>query len=312
MSADRSKIEPAPGPDPGHGNGRVVGTGARSGRGPVRGIGSIRRIRQALRYRIAMGFAWVAVRALFRVRVEGRDRLPPGPALLCFNHQSWVDPFVLMATLPWRPRLYFFGPKEEDMSRGERNRIMNWTGTTIPFKPGKNDLIDATRRVGAAFEAGGVVAIAGEGRIHDGEQELLPLNEGAAFFALRSKVPLVPVAINGTSWLAFGRRIRIRVGEPIAPTGRPTREAVEELSQRAWTALHELVADYPDPIPPRPGSGWYRFTEAFNEWPEGSRPAGPTRAVGSAAGASGAMGEAVAPEDTEGVPEKGGEDPTDH
>ncbi len=34
------------------------------------------------------------------------------------------------------------------------------------------------------------------------------------------------------------------------------------------------MADYPDPIPPAPGSPWYRLTEAFNEWPEGGS-AGP-------------------------------------
>jgi 1-acyl-sn-glycerol-3-phosphate acyltransferase len=294
MTTD-GELERAAGHDPGHGDGHGFKSRTRSGRMPLRGRGSVGPSRQAVRYRIAMAFAWVVVRALFRVRVEGRDRLPAGPALLCFNHLSWADPFVLMATLPWRPRLSFFGPKEEDMSRGGRNRIMAWTGTTIPFKPGKNDLIEATRRVGAVFEAGGVVAIAGEGRIHDGERELLPLNEGAAFFALRSKVPLVPVAINGTSWLAFGRRIRVRVGEPIAPTGRPTREAVEELSQRAWTALHELVADYPDPIPPPPGSAWYRLTETFNEWPEGSRPTGHQGLVDEGNG---------------GVAETSGEDPT--
>ncbi len=219
-----------------------------------------------------MTFSWLAVRAVFRVRVEGRDRLPVGPALLCFNHQSWSDPFVLMATLPWRPRLYFFGPKEEDMATGGRNRIMKWTGTAIPFRPGKNDLIEATRRVGAILDGGGVVAIAGEGRIHAGEGELLPLNEGAAFFALRSGVPLVPVAVNGTSWLTFGRRVRVRIGEPIPVDGRPTREAITELSATTWTALHGLLADYPDPTPPPAGSAWYRFTEMFNEWPDGGRP----------------------------------------
>ena len=158
------------------------------------------------------------------------------------------------------------------MSSGGRNRVMKWTGTAIPFKPGKNDLIEATRKVGAIFEAGSVVAIAGEGRIHAGETVLLPLNDGAAFFALRSGVPLVPVAINGTSWLAYGRRIRIRVGQPIPTTGRPTRDAVAELGARAWEALHALTVDYPDPVPPTPGSLWYRLTEAFNEWPEGGRP----------------------------------------
>src|SRR4029079_8385616 len=84
------------------------------------------------------------------------------------------------------------------------NRIMSWTGTTIPYKPGKNDLLDATRRVAAVIASGGGVAIAGEGRIHVRESDLLPLSEGAAYFALRSGVPLVPVAVHGTSWLRLG------------------------------------------------------------------------------------------------------------
>ena len=233
------------------------------------------RARRALRYRIAMTFAWLAVRALFRLRVEGRERLPAGAALVCFNHQSWADPFVLMATLPWRPRLYFFGPKEHDMARGTRNRVMTWTGTAIPFKPEKSDLVEATRKVAAILASGGAVAIAGEGRIHDGEAELLPLDAGAAFFAIRAGVPFVPVAINGTSWLAFGRTIRVRIGAPIPTAGRPTREAVAGLSEAGWTALHDLLAGYPDPRPPRPGSPSYRLTEMFNEWPDGSRPSGP-------------------------------------
>ena len=184
------------------------------------------------------------------------------------------------------------------MSSGRRNQIMKWTATAIPFKPGKNDLIEATRRVKTILDAGGVVAIAGEGRIHDGERELLPLNEGAAFFALRSGAPLVPVAINGTGWLVFGRRLRVRVGQPIGVTGRATRVAVDDLSGRAWTALHELVADYPDSVPPRPGGPWYRLTEAFNEWPEGSRSAH-REAAASAGPAAAGDGSTTAERDVE-------------
>jgi 1-acyl-sn-glycerol-3-phosphate acyltransferase len=173
-----------------------------------------------------------------------------------------------------RPRLYFFGPKEEDMGHGARNRIMAWTGTPVPYKPGKNDLLEATRRVKAVFDTGGVLGIAGEGRIHAGESELLPISEGAAFFALRSHVPIVPVAINGTSWLRFGRRVRVRIGEPLAADSRATREAVERLTHDLWEALHALVADQPDYPEPGPVGRW--LTDIFNDW-NGPRPPVPPR-----------------------------------
>ena len=228
-------------------------------------------VRRTIRYWLVRAAIWMATRALFRIEFVGRRHLPQGPAVYCFNHMNWVDPFVLMAVLPIQPRLYFFGPKEEEMSVGGRNRLMIWTGAAIPYKPGKNDLLGATRRTGQVFKAGGVLGIAGEGRIHARESDLLPLNEGAAFFAMRSGVPLVPVAIRGTSWLSFGGRVRVEVGEPVPVSGRPNREAVEAATRVTWQALHGLVADAPDlPVPGRFGR-W--FTELFNEWPEGSREA---------------------------------------
>jgi 1-acyl-sn-glycerol-3-phosphate acyltransferase len=193
---------------------------------------------------------------------------------------SWADPFVLMAVLPFRPRLWFFGPKEEDMSVGGRNRVMSWTGTAIPYKPAKNDLLAATRRVEAVLGTGAIVAIAGEGRIHARESELLPLSEGAAFFALRSGVPLVPIAIRGTSWLRFGGRVGVRIGEPIAMSGRPTRDNVNEATTRLTSALLALVADAADIPPPGRIGRW--VTERFNDWPEGSREA--ARAASSGPG----------------------------
>lgn len=215
----------------------------------------------------------IAVRVFFRRRVEGRSRLPDGPYLLCFNHQSWADPFILLAIMPRRPRITFFGPKEVDLRIGRRNRLIAWSGMALPYRPDKTDLLGVTRRVQAVFEAGRVLAIAGEGRIHAGEATLLPLDEGAAFFAQRAAVPIVPVALNGTSWLVFGRRLRVRIGMPILTAGRSSREDMHALTSETWQALHALCAGYPDPVPPPAGSLWYRFTEAFNEWPEGARPA---------------------------------------
>lgn len=240
---------------------------------------SIHPIRRTIRYWASRIVVAGLIRAYLRVRLEGRERLPAGPAIYCFNHLSWSDPFVLMAVLPFRPRLWFFGPKEDDMGVGRRNRIMHWTGTAIPYRPGNNDLLEATRRVGAVISTGAVVAIAGEGRIHLGEADLLPLSEGAAYFALRSGVPLVPVAIAGTSWLRLGGRVRVRIGTPIPAEGRPTREAVAALTARAWQDLHDLVGDAPDLAEPGPFGRW--ITERFNDWPEGSRDAARAASEGS-------------------------------
>jgi 1-acyl-sn-glycerol-3-phosphate acyltransferase len=232
---------------------------------------TIHPFRRTLRTWISRTIAWVLVRALFRPRLVDRGRLPDGPAIYCFNHLSWIDPFVLMATLPMRPRLLFFGPKEEDMSVGGRNRLMSWTGATIPYRPGKNDLLEATRKVHGAIAAGRVVAIAGEGRIQPFESHVRPLSEGPAYFALRERVPLVPIAIGGTSWLAFGRRIHVRIGDPIEPAGRANRAGVDALTDRCQAALEDLVRGQPEMARPGPFGRW--LTELFDDWPEGSREA---------------------------------------
>jgi 1-acyl-sn-glycerol-3-phosphate acyltransferase len=233
--------------------------------------------------RIALG---VVTRAYSGLRLEGAELLPSGPAIVCFNHQNWVDPFFVIAALPGRPRIHFFGPEQEDMTHGVRNRLMRWGGVAVPYRPGRRGLVAATRRVEELLTRGDRIAIAGEGRIHAGEAVILPLLEGPAYMALRSGVPIVPMAINGTSWLAFRRQVRVRVGPPIQPSligeDRPTPEAVSVLTARVRDALLELVDDYPDP----PRSRWIggRLTELFNDWPEGSRPQVPPR--GDSAGAT--------------------------
>jgi len=213
----------------------------------------------------------VVVRLLLRVHIEGREHLASGAAIYCSNHLNWTDPLIMLAVLPGSPKFAMFGPKEADMAKGARNRLIVWAGFGIPYRPAKTDMLETARRVQRVIEDGWVIFIFGEGRIHRGERELLPLADGTAFFALRGGVPIVPIAINGTSWLGFRRTIRVRIGAPIPAQGRATREAISALTARTDEAIRSLVADFPDRTRPGPFGRW--LTELFNDWPEGSRPA---------------------------------------
>src|SRR5438132_136954 len=83
----------------------------------------LRALRLAARYLISRTVATLIANAYLRIRVEGRERYPAGAAVICLNHQNWADPFILMACLPWPPRLYFFGAPIESEGRPTRETV---------------------------------------------------------------------------------------------------------------------------------------------------------------------------------------------
>lgn len=218
------------------------------------------------------GLATVLMKGWFRISVENPERVLRGAGVYAFNHLSWMDPMLLTAGLPGRPLVYFYGPKQVDLRVGGRNRFMYWTGIPIPFSPTKDDLRTSLRSVQAVFDTGGVLCIAPEGSIHVHEGDLLPFEEGAAYLALRSGVPIVPLAVTGVSAAHFRGRIRIRVGEPIETAGyRPSRQNVAHFSALTWHALRRMVDG--DRDLPRPGAIGRFFTDLFNDWGPGGRAA---------------------------------------
>ena len=209
------------------------------------------------------------IKTWFRVEVIGAERFQRGPAVYCFNHLSWLDPLLLISSLPKEPRIFFYGPKQENLRSGRRNRFMWWTDVPIPFSPLKDDLLTSVKWVQAVFDSGGVLAISGEGTIHLHEGDLLPFEDGPAYFALRGGVPLVPVAISGTSWVRWRGRIKLRIGEPITTGERPTRQAIAHYRALVWHAIRAMVDGDRDPDPPSRFSRW--LTDLFNDWGPGGR-----------------------------------------
>lgn len=212
-------------------------------------------------------FFRIAFGSYLRVQVRGAEPLPDSAYLICFNHPSWTDPLILIGFWPdTRRRLHIFGPREMDMSVGKRNAIIRWGERGVPFQPGGRDIVDVSRRATDVLRGGGLLAVAGEGRLSDYEGEALPLEVGVGHFALLAGVPVVPVAISGTRWIRLGKTIRITIGEPVTLDGLARgRAGARQLTDRVQRSLDLLLQGRHDTRRPGPVGRW--ISELFNERP---------------------------------------------
>ncbi len=182
-------------------------------------------------YRVVRPAVIGLCRVLFRVRVRGLEHVPAaGAYVVAPTHRSLLDiPFTAFIT---RRRIRFMAKRELFASRlGARI----WTALGgIPVDRGSPTARTALRACEEALRAGEPVAVFPEGTRHHGPR-LGPLFDGAAWLAVRTGVPIVPVGIDGSEEiLASGRsvprlaRVAVVVGEPVTvPDGATTRRRAD-------------------------------------------------------------------------------------
>ena len=57
--------------------------------------------------------AWVYLRLLFKIKVQGLDNIPKRkPFILCSNHINWMDPLTIGTSLPASYRIRFMAKQE--------------------------------------------------------------------------------------------------------------------------------------------------------------------------------------------------------
>lgn len=180
--------------------------------------------------RFARAIVLTLCKGVFRVRVRGREKIPPGGAyVIAPSHRSLLDiPFAAFAT---KRRLVFMA-KKELFEKKWMARLFLALGA-IPVERGEADR-KALRACSAALAAGVPVMVFPEGTRHHGP-EIKELFDGSAWLAAKAGVAIVPVGIGGSEEiLASGkviprvRRVAVVVGDPIPPPdteGRPVRRA---------------------------------------------------------------------------------------
>jgi len=173
-------------------------------------------------YATARLIATPLYRMLWRVRVEGGERLPcRGPAILAANHVSFFDSVVLIMTV--RRTLSFVG-KVEYLDSWTTRRLLPALGMIPVDRSDGRRAIAALKLAAGVLQAGSMFAIYPEGtRSPDGA--LHAGHTGVAYLSMATGVPIVPAGIVGTNRIQPPgsrlprpfRPVTVRFGCPIDP-----------------------------------------------------------------------------------------------
>lgn len=185
-----------------------------------------------------------------RMTIEGGDNIPvEGPFLLAPTHRSILDtPIASGAT---RRRMRFMGADKYWKNQAFGNLLTALGG--FPVTRGTADR-EALKRCIAVLERGEPLVLFPEGERKSGPL-VLPLFDGAAYVAVKARVPIVPVGIGGSErampkGAKFIRpsKVHVAIGAPIgvpqaadaAATPKEQRDLARKLSVELHAELQRL------------------------------------------------------------------------
>lgn len=191
-------------------------------------------------YHAIRWFAVIAFALVARVRLRGRYNIPTGgPFIMASNHLSWTD-IPLIPCYMSRKAVYM--AKEEYFSSRLR-WLVRFLGA-FPVKRGEGDR-QALRAGEEQLKKGNVLVIFPEGT-RSRTRTLAKAHAGMGMIALRSGVPVVPVAIWGSEKVlkSFRPSITIAYGEPMVlkPKGaKITREDIDAATEQVMQKIAEML-----------------------------------------------------------------------
>jgi long-chain acyl-CoA synthetase len=208
----------------------------------VQGILKSRTLGMALVYTVFKFFNLIA-RLFFRLEVSGKENLAAmkRPYIVCPNHQSYLDPFLVTSEYAFDNFKNSFAVGASQFFESKFMQSLAAFLNTVPIDA-DTQLLKAMKAGAVGLKHGKILNIFPEGaRAFDGE--LHEFKKGAAILAVELDVPIVPVALDGF-YKVWGRssgkinlsKTQIRYGKPFLPREVITEDMTDEAQYAAVTA----------------------------------------------------------------------------
>jgi 1-acyl-sn-glycerol-3-phosphate acyltransferase len=204
-------------------------------------------------YVVARALIQFGLLVYLRLSRIGREHAKvEGPLIVASNHRSFLDPFLIGASIPWRRPLHYVAKAELFETRWQ-GWLLNRLGA-YPVRRGQSDeeTLVTSREV---LRRGGVVCIFPEGtRIRTGS--LGRPKRGFGRLALETGAAVLPVAVYGTEYVRNGwrirpRKVKIRMGRALTfpMTADPSPTLANSVGARIWPVI-ELQWEWLGGLPP--------------------------------------------------------------
>lgn len=177
-----------------------------------------------------------------KIQIKGTENIPDRPVIFAPNHQSYLDGFLLVSSLPYSilKKTYFLA--EEIYFNTPFRRWVARNFGIIPVNINK-DLKTSLIKASAVLRMGKNIVIFPEGaRTRDGS--LLEFKKGFAVLSKELDIPVIPVVIKGAfESLPINKRfpsphkITIEFLEPVYPQNRDYQQLVSEVYDRIKSKL---------------------------------------------------------------------------
>ncbi|KQZ89684.1 hypothetical protein ASD62_10605 [Phycicoccus sp. Root563] len=220
-----------------------------------------------LTYRLVIRACHVLFRALgLRIDVRGAYRLPQtGPVVVAANHSSFIDFMFVGLVATARGRLVRFMAKKSVFDAPVSGQLLRGMHH-IPVDRAHGET--AARAAYRALLAGEVVGIYPEATIGRAfvVKDRVDVKRGAAYLALRTGAPIVPVAhwgvhriftVGGRWSLRRGTAVQVLVGDPITPMPGEDAEALTTRVHDVLVGMVERLVDAYPQKPAQPHTAWW-------------------------------------------------------